>query len=48
MNIYVAKLDWNTTGDSLQNLFAQYGEVTSAKLLLTVRQVVHVASASLI
>lgn len=33
MNIYVAKLNWNTTGDSLQNLFAQYGEVTSARII---------------
>ena len=33
MNIYVAKLNWNTTSDSLQNLFAQYGEVTSARII---------------
>jgi len=33
MNIYVAKLNWSTTSDSLQNLFAQYGEVTSARII---------------
>jgi RNA recognition motif-containing protein len=33
MNIYVAHLSWNTTDDSLQNLFAQYGEVTSARII---------------
>ncbi|WP_036878213.1 RNA recognition motif domain-containing protein [Xylanibacter oryzae] len=33
MNIYVAHLSWDTTGDSLQNLFSQYGEVTSARIV---------------
>ena len=33
MNIYVSHLDWNTTDDSLQNLFTQYGEVTSARII---------------
>ena len=33
MNIYVSHLDWNTTGDSLQDLFAQYGEVSSANII---------------
>jgi RNA recognition motif-containing protein len=33
MNIYVAHLSWNTTGDSLQNLFSQFGEVTSARII---------------
>ncbi len=33
MNIYVAHLNWNTTSDSLQDLFAQYGEVTSARII---------------
>ena len=25
MNIYVSHLSWGTKGDSLQNLFSQYG-----------------------
>lgn len=33
MNIYVSNLNWNTVDDSLQNLFAQYGEVSSAKII---------------
>lgn len=33
MNIYVANLSWDTQEDSLQNLFSQYGEVTSAKII---------------
>ncbi|HRN16812.1 MAG TPA: RNA-binding protein [Xylanibacter oryzae] len=33
MNLYVAHLSWDTTGDSLQNLFSQYGEVTSARIV---------------
>ena len=30
MNIYVSHLSWGTKSDSLQNLFSQYGEVSSA------------------
>lgn len=33
MNIYVANLSWNTTSDSLQELFSQFGEVTSARII---------------
>ncbi len=33
MNIYVSHLSWNTTSDSLQDLFSQYGEVTSANII---------------
>ncbi|MDD4760618.1 MAG: RNA-binding protein [Bacteroidaceae bacterium] len=33
MNIYVSNLNWNTVDDSLQNLFAEYGEVSSAKII---------------
>lgn len=33
MNIYVSHLSWGTKNDSLQNLFAQYGEVTSATVI---------------
>ena len=32
MNIYVSKLNFRTTGESLQALFAQYGEVSSANI----------------
>jgi RNA recognition motif-containing protein len=33
MNIYVSHLSWNTQNDSLQSLFAQFGEVTSANII---------------
>ena len=33
MNIYVASLSWGTSSDSLQDLFAQYGEVSSANII---------------
>jgi RNA recognition motif-containing protein len=33
MNIYVGNLSWQMTDDDLNNLFAQYGTVTSAKIL---------------
>lgn len=33
MNIYVSQLSWNTTSESLQELFEKYGEVTSANVI---------------
>lgn len=33
MNIYVGNLSWNLKDQDLQNLFAPYGEVTSAKIV---------------
>lgn len=33
MNIYVSNLSFSTTSESLQELFAAYGEVTSAKII---------------
>ena len=33
MNLFVAKLGSSTTGDELQEIFSQYGEVTSAKVI---------------
>jgi RNA recognition motif-containing protein len=33
MNIYVGNLSWNLTEQDLQDLFAPYGEVTSAKIV---------------
>lgn len=34
MNIFVAKLDHSTTKESLERAFSQYGEVTSAKVIM--------------
>ncbi|MDR1416611.1 MAG: RNA-binding protein [Prevotellaceae bacterium] len=33
MNIYVSNLNFSTTSESLQELFAEHGEVTSAKII---------------
>ena len=33
MNIYVSHLSWNTTSESLSDLFTKFGEVTSAKII---------------
>ena len=33
MNIYVSNLSYSTTTESLQDLFAEYGEVTSANII---------------
>ncbi|MDP4284239.1 MAG: RNA-binding protein [Bacteroidota bacterium] len=33
MNIYVGNLSWQMTDDDLNNLFSQYGTVSSAKIL---------------
>jgi len=33
MNIYVSSLSYNTTSESLQELFANYGEVTSVNVI---------------
>lgn len=33
MNIYVGNLSWNLKDQDLSNLFAAYGEVTSAKIV---------------
>jgi RNA recognition motif-containing protein len=33
MNIYVSNLSFRTTSESLQDLFAEYGEVTSANII---------------
>ena len=46
MNIYVSHLSWGTKGDSLQNLFSQYGEVSSANVSPTAKRAARVASAS--
>jgi len=34
MNIFVAKLSSSTTSEDLQNLFGNYGEVISAKVII--------------
>ena len=33
MNMYVSNLSWGTSSESLQNLFAQFGEVSSANVI---------------
>ena len=33
MNLFVAKLSSSTTGDDLKEIFSQYGEVSSAKVI---------------
>lgn len=33
MNIYVGNLPYNVTEDELRNLFAEYGEVSSANII---------------
>jgi len=33
MNLFVAKLSSSTTGDELERIFSEYGEVTSAKII---------------
>jgi len=34
MNIYVANIPWKATEDQLRDLFNQYGEVNTAKIIL--------------
>ncbi len=34
MNLFVARLNSSTTGEYLQEIFSQYGEVSSAKVIL--------------
>ena len=33
-NIFVAKLNYNTTSETLEDIFQQYGEVSSAKVII--------------
>ena len=33
MNIFVSNLSWGTNSESLQDLFAQHGEVSSAPII---------------
>lgn len=34
MNIYVANIPWKASEDQLKTLFAEYGEVSSAKIIM--------------
>ena len=34
MNIYVGNIPWSVTDDQLEELFAQFGTVTSAKIII--------------
>ena len=33
MNIYVGNISWGLTDQDLENVFAEYGKVTSAKII---------------
>ena len=43
MNIYVGNISWGLTDQDLENVFAEYVTVTSAKLLQTGQLVVQEA-----
>ena len=45
MNIYVSNLNFRTRGESLQTLFGEYGEVSSANII-TDRETADCKSAS--
>ena len=34
MNIYIGNIPWSVTDDQLEELFAQFGTVTSAKIIV--------------
>ena len=34
MNLYVGNIPWSVTDDQLEELFAQFGTVTSAKIIV--------------
>ena len=34
MNIYVGNISWGLTDQDLENVFAEYGTVTSAKIII--------------
>ena len=34
MNIYVGNLSWNLSDQELENLFSEFGEISSAKIVL--------------
>ena len=34
MNIYVGNISWSVSDDQLEELFAQFGTVTSAKIII--------------
>lgn len=34
MNIYVANIPWKTTEEQLKQLFSEYGDVSSAKIIM--------------
>lgn len=34
MNIFIAKLDYSTTTETIEELFSQYGQVDSAKIIM--------------
>ena len=34
MNIYVGNISWSVSDDQLEELFSQYGTVTSAKIII--------------
>ena len=46
MNIYISNLNFATKDESLRNLFAGYGDVSSANIITTAKPVVREDSAS--
>ena len=34
MNIYVANIPWKATEEQMKQLFSEYGEVSSAKIIM--------------
>ena len=47
MNLYISNLSYNISDEDLRLLFADYGEITSAKLLWIEKLAVQEASVSL-
>ena len=47
MNLYISNLSYNISDEDLRQLFADYGEITSAKVIMDREPAVQEASVSL-